>query len=76
MCGGGWGVEPRVGGGHQSPRRAGYQATSEALLYAGPRKESGWLVLGGLPLALGQPDYRKNLKGGNKKSQMGPVHCA
>lgn len=30
-----------------SPRKAGYQATSDALLHKGPGKESGWLILGG-----------------------------
>lgn len=27
-------------------RKAGYQATSDALLHKGPGKESGWLILG------------------------------
>lgn len=30
----------------------------------------------GLPLVLCQPYYWKHLKGGDKKPQMGPVHCA
>lgn len=52
QCGRGREDGSRAGGGYQRPRKAGYQATSDALLHKGPGKESGWLILGGAVLGL------------------------